>query len=656
MRLNLVPNVVFYGRPDILPGTRTLHAGPLNALFEEGDLRYIKFGEHEVLRRIYVAVRDRNWGTIRAVFSNWQIDVQSYSFHITFQATHQQGDIDFFWDGEIRGEENGTITYTMDGIARSTFWRNRIGFCVLHPATCAGAAAVVEHVDSSTEKTTFPLWIVEDQPVPPFSEMRTLSHQVAAGLWATVSFAGEIFEMEDQRNWTDASFKTFGTPLRLPFPVKIEEGTRIRQTLTLVIETAEQYQTSSVNRNAQIAPRIQLSNEPVTLPQIGLSSASHGEPLTLGEIEKLAQLGLDHLRVDLNLSQSNWHDALTRATRESNALDIPLEIALLLTDGPDRELETLRQALNPLAPKVKRWLIYPIQERFRGGVPLREMVTAARKHLAAYNSQGTFAAGTNTDFIFLSRNPAPLDLLDAVCFQINPQVHAFDQLSLIETLQAQQYVVESARHFAANPPVIVSPVTFKMRFNPYGLAPETLSAPDELPPQVDPRQMSLFGAVWTAGSIKYLAQAGAASVTYYETTGWRGVMETEHGSLLPEKFISQPGMLFPLFHVFADVLEMRSGHALRATSSDPLQVEALALKRGEQTRVLVCNMTHEARTVTVENISAPKVQVKHLNEQSAEEALLDGVAFRVRAGEWLSIEDGNLNLRLMPYQVARVDF
>ena len=34
-------------------------------------------------------------------------------------------------------------------------------------------------------------------------------------------FNGETFEMEDQRNWTDASFKTYCTPLSLPYPIKI---------------------------------------------------------------------------------------------------------------------------------------------------------------------------------------------------------------------------------------------------------------------------------------------------------------------------------------------------------------------------------------------------------------------------------------------------
>ncbi len=39
--------------------------------------------------------------------------------------------------------------------------------------------------------------------------------------------------MEDQRNWTDASYKTYSTPLALPFPVEIRAGETVEQTVTL---------------------------------------------------------------------------------------------------------------------------------------------------------------------------------------------------------------------------------------------------------------------------------------------------------------------------------------------------------------------------------------------------------------------------------------
>jgi D-apionolactonase len=45
-----------------------LRAGPLEMLLEPGGLRYVRLGEREVLRRVYVGVRDPNWGRLSPKF------------------------------------------------------------------------------------------------------------------------------------------------------------------------------------------------------------------------------------------------------------------------------------------------------------------------------------------------------------------------------------------------------------------------------------------------------------------------------------------------------------------------------------------------------------------------------------------------------------
>ena len=49
-----------------------------------------------------------------------------------------------------------------------------------------------------------------------------------------------------------------------------------------------------------------------------------------------------------------------------------------------------------------------------------------------------------------------------------------------------------------------------------------------VPPQVDSRQMSLFGACWTAGSLKFLCESVTDSITYYETVGERGIIQGDY--------------------------------------------------------------------------------------------------------------------------------
>ncbi len=63
--------------------TQELRAGPLRMRFENGDLRYIKWGEREILRRVYIAVRDHNWNTIPAQISKLKFEIQAESCQIS---------------------------------------------------------------------------------------------------------------------------------------------------------------------------------------------------------------------------------------------------------------------------------------------------------------------------------------------------------------------------------------------------------------------------------------------------------------------------------------------------------------------------------------------------------------------------------------------
>jgi hypothetical protein len=648
-------NVLYYGKDEPLPEQVALRAGPLSLVYEDGDLRYVKLGNKEILRRVYIAIRDRNWGTVLPVISNVQMDIAHDSFRISYDVENKEGNIDFFWKGIITGDSDGTITFSMDGQARSTFLRCRVGFCILHPMELAGATCRIEHVDGAVEECDFPQYIApqfvidgEVKPVHPFNEMQAMSYQVAPDLWAEIRFTGDIFEMEDQRNWTDASYKTYCTPLRLPFPVEVKEGTKVTQSVTTTlkgeipkvqVETPEQGLTFSVGASS-VGP----------LPRIGLDSASHGQPLSQKEIERLKALHLSHLRVDLALSQPDYETRLRQATTEARELGIPLEVGVTVSDAAADELKALATVLDQIKPPVWAWLIFHEGTTYTS----EEWIKLAREHLADYDPDAKLGSGTNAFFTELNRGRPRFDLLDLVCYSLSPQVHAFDNLSLAETLAAQASTVESTRQFCEGLPIAVGPVTFKMRFNPNATGPEPEPGPGELPSQVDVRQMSLFGAGWTVGSLKYLAESGPQSITYYETTGWRGVMEIEAGAPVPEKFRSIPGAVFPLYHVLAAVGEFAGGQVIPTTSSDALKVDGLALQKDGKTRVLLANLSPETQQVSVQNLSQA-VQVRHLNETNAEAAMSSPEDFRAEAGDATQTAKGTLELSLLPYAIARID-
>lgn len=81
----LTTNIVRYGSDEPLAEQIPLRAGPLTLIYEAGDVRYLKLGNREILRRIYVAVRDRNWGTIPPRLSNveWQASRSCWCVRLT---------------------------------------------------------------------------------------------------------------------------------------------------------------------------------------------------------------------------------------------------------------------------------------------------------------------------------------------------------------------------------------------------------------------------------------------------------------------------------------------------------------------------------------------------------------------------------------------
>jgi hypothetical protein len=223
----------------------------------------------------------------------------------------------------------------------------------------------------------------------------------------------------------------------------------------------------------------------------------------------------------------------------------------------------------------------------------------------------------------------------------------------METLATQGAAVRSARALAGGKSVYVSSVTLKMRHNPYATGAIPPTPPGELPPQVDARQMSLFAACWTAGSVRNLAQSGAAGITYFETTGWRGVMETAQGSPAPNKFRSIPGAVFPIYHVLADIGEFAGGEVLACQPSDALVVDGIALRKDGRVRVLIANMTAEPKTVTVAGLRG-RIDKRLLDAPVAEEAMQAPEAFRVQPGAMLEAAAG-MEIELPPFAVARLD-
>jgi len=635
--------VLHTGTEEPLRESRELKAGPLTVLYEDGGLRYIRWGQREILRRIYVAVRDRNWGTVPTSVTELRINPGADAFEISFNADCVRGEIQFGWRGTIQGDAKGTIVFSMEGEARTTFHRNRIGFCILHPIKeCAGKTCILERTSGAINRGSFPRYIWAQQP---FVEMKAISHEVVPGVRARVAFEGEVFEMEDQRNWADASYKIYGTPLKLPIPVEVKKGTRISQKVSLTMEgagTPSYVVPSSIPISVGSAPT-------AVLPRLGLGAASHGKPLSPFEVSTLKALHLTHLRMDLAPGAPEADVLLLRASNEARALGVRLEIALHLTDAAELELKNLIPKLVRADAPIGTWLIFHKSEKTTS----QKWVTLARETLIPFHPDAHVGAGTNAYFAEINRAHPPKDV-ELLCYSVNPQVHAFDNRTLVENLEGMEATVESARLIGENHPMAIGPITLRPRFNPNATGSEADTPAGELPARVDPRQMSLFGAGWTLGTLKALAKPGVYSLTYYETTGRLGVMEREKDPPLHRGFPAMPGWAFPLYHVLADVGEFAGGSVLPWTSGNDLVVEGIGLAKNGRTRILLANLTDRTQKV---RLACPllkgEVRLKRMDESNVMAAMTMAGVFRTDNGE--VVTGSPLELELLPYGVLRID-
>jgi D-apionolactonase len=644
---------IWHGKDEPPTESHELRAGPLTAVLEGADLRHIRLGGVELAQRIYMAVRDEEWNTIPGEYSDFEYVISDGDFQIGFTGRHHYGTIDYQWRATIVGTSDGTISYAMDGTANTAFRHNKIGFNVHHSLPESVGQPFRAHAPHGDVTGTMPDHIdpqrIEDGTLTAmFPAYDSIVMSTKGGVDVRFDFEGDLFEMQDHRNWTDANFKSYGTPLAVPYPMDVEPGERFHQKVSV----------SAVRAPDVVPPRpakLQVEIGAPTqqkLPPIGIGLPADGNSLSEREAELLRALRFDHVRVDLHLKDPAHEQELVRGAETARALGAGLELALFLSTSAQAELDGFAPRLGKLDVPVKQILVLEEAEGFSTFRTMTSghLVRLARERLQDAAHGAVFAGGTDQFFTELNRDWSQVEDADAIVYSLNPQVHASDSTSIMENLAGQTATVASTRHFSGGKPVIVSPVTFIGRSGPFPAGPPR---DDGLPPTVEVRQASLFGAAWTVGSIKALAEIGAASVTYFETTGWKGIMERDDGSPLPDRFPSTPGSVFPLYHVFADVADWKDGELLQARSNDPDTIAVLALQTNDSTHLLVANLTPRPASVEVGPLGAAEVHIRGLDEETAGLAMTDPKKFR-GSFESHPVTDGHLTLEMSPYAVIRV--
>ncbi len=592
----------FYGTREAETPPVRLSAGKLAVDFKDGNLRTICYDGVEVLRAVSYLVRDRDWGTYAPAIGDLRIDQGQDAFSVSYVARCAGPlNTDLAVDVRITAEAGGALVFEAEALSATGFETNRCGFCILHPIVgLAGMPASVEHVDGSCRDTRFPDLI---EPWQPFKDMRAITHRVMPDVTAQCRMEGDTFEMEDQRNWSDASYKTYVRPLALPWPYRIPAGEPMRQRIVLTVEDIR----SSPAVSAKVADTGPVALSPGTksgrMPAIGLVITPEEVGATLAARDRLSEIAPQELLFHFDPDAGHGAEALKSfaAIKAVHAGRSTLEIALTCRQAPldeARQIATwMRDAgFRPdaivISPSVDRQSTPP-GSKWPECPPLEEVYAAAHAAFPGMRLGG----GMLSYFTELNRKRVPADSLDFITHCTNPIVHAADDLSVMQTLEALPFITRSVRAIYGGRPYRIGPSTIPMRQNPYGS--RTMDNPNGgriAMANADPRHNARFGAAFALGYAARVLDADLECLTLSALTGPFGLIAAENEP-------SAAGTARPLFNAVASLSRLAGSRWQECLSSDPAAILSFVTEQPEGPRQIhLVNITPIRQQVELERL------------------------------------------------------
>lgn len=479
----------------------------------DDEIADLRWRGRTVLRSIRAVVRDADWATLSLDIDALDGSAAGLTLHVRSgeRGADLRGTVD------VRADDDG-FTVTLDLRSGTAFETNRTGLVVLCPPQLAGAALTVDHTCAAPEATRLPLAISPHQPVLDIAALRW-EHEGSA---VEVRFDGDVFEMEDQRNWTDASFKVYSRPLSLPFPYQVAAGASIVQSVTVGVAALDHGQGSPDDQTLiELVPA-------GAFPEIGVGASSAPDPTPIARPIGSAVV------VELDLASSNWAAALNRAAAGGDALDVRFVVDASRPDALDDAVAALT------GRRVSRVAVFQRTGDARH-VSDREAVGLLRDALRTHGLEIPVIGGSRAHFTELNRERHRLpDDLDGLVVTSTPLFHARETEQLIESVAIQRIVAQQTISYAGGAPVHIGPLSLRPRFNDVATSEQPGPTRADLSDGYgarftgtdDPRQASDELAAWTIASAAASAVPGVASIAWFEQWGPRGI-RTSSGDPLP---------------------------------------------------------------------------------------------------------------------------
>lgn len=379
---------------------------------ETGFVREVCYGGARLASAIYSAVRGADWSTYPVIISDLRWGDSWCSWW-----TQAQG-APFSWKTEVEASADG-FRMSVDGTPTETFHTCRTGLCILHPLSVCGQAVTVRHVDGSEESSAFPTLVAPHQP---FLEIAGMQYRTPSGVQVDITLEGEVFETEDQRNWSDASFKTYCHRLGEGKPYTIEAGQRVWQQVRIRCTGKTQMVASPREREAPM-PALSVWLDTLDADALRILRAAGFTRVATDAVETLGKVA--GMAVDLRL-------------RTEDIVH-----------------------LQPVAPPANGSTLWLVSDRWTPEV--EEVVRHVREQWQPLGWE--LGYGSSANFAELNRSRPPQGVFDWLSTAASPQVHTFDAWSILQNAESFASIGATMLAFGGEVRLCVAPLRFESRFS-----------------------------------------------------------------------------------------------------------------------------------------------------------------------------------------------
>ena len=575
-------------------------------------LRNIKYNNIEILKLISFLVRDKNWNN----YSPEIIKTSSYNKDqkLHFEFNLKYGDVEQLEVKLLLSIGSNSVKLIANGKFLTDFWTNRIGFNLLLPLDgVVNQQVIVSKSDQTTETLKYPLIIQPDQPMVKFNN---LSYEMFDSIALNIRFDGIHFEMEDQRNWGDASYKIYSGSLLDPFPYKENKNSAFHQEIEITVREKNNSLETISNQNI-IPLNIQ---EEYAMPKIGIKVDNETN-------------GIDIVNVDFVYHLVDF-ERNTESKPNFNNLPIYLVALIDHTKKVKDIVKDIKDYILSNKISVDKILICP-KIYLNSFQPAGEWPSVPK--LGDYYKEAKIQlpdvhifSGMVTNFTELNRKK-PDGKFDGINFSFTPIVHDASDYGVLDTPNSLKYILHSVNNFSKDTPIHIGPMTLGMHFNPYG---EKLAANiDQVRLEMtdfDPRHDSLIGLNWT---IAVFAETLSKNTKFITIASLKGV----HGIL------TESNQKRPLFYLYEVLLYFKNAKIYKIEKMN--SISGVKLVKEKKMYYLLTNNSSNQTSYILENETL--LQESYLNKNNFDQVSKSQFSF-------LNFADSTKSLSFEPYEIKLI--